>query len=1076
MKKIYISAFLLSALFISAQKYKSTNDSIYQKAVEFLNKDEFDKGIGLLNTISKYSPEAHEANFERIRALYGKKKHSEVIGELKKIDLQTLDREQLINYYYLLGNAYDDSGNGEKSIETYNEGLKSFPNAYLLYYNRGVTLVKQKKNKEALEDFQKSIQIYPNYPKSHYFAGLIALENGNLAEGTLAVATSILFDGRGVITTEAIKSLNEIVSQKYNEPEDSFAIEGSDAFSSIETVLRKQYALNKDYKLNSQMDFPVVRQLQAIISEVPKIKERKGFFAKQYLDFYTQLWNNNQFENFSYALFNNFDNKDIKNLVSKKSKDVKSFSEWLVPTAFKTIITTEKNGERVYVVSEGEYIGYGKNVNDKKNGPWLYNYSFGDKAVDVNFVNGQKTSSTFYHKNGKIANKLTYKNDVLNGTVEYFYDNGNPEIKKVFINDKQVDKQETYYYLGGTKCTTGVKDDKKEGYETCFYSNGNKKSSYNYQSGNAEGNGQEFYPDGAVKSTAIFVKNYYNGERKTFFPDKKPENIETYTNGKASGEHKSFSANGDVASVVTLDKNKDVSYIVKYIGKYKSEERFFENGRQTKQIDYLMNKPFLEYLFEGKAGEEYISFYKTYDENGKSSPEIKIEKNKPFEIKTPYGNTHFSGMYNKNGKKQGEWKIYNMVSGIYENHTYYEDGKQVNKYEEFFANGNPKLLITIANEKKNGPYITYYENGKKSSEYTFVNDVENGEIKLYYNNGKLKSAYFLNDGDIEGTIENYDLDGKLSKKSIFVNGESVKDDFYYNDKLVNSIDYNKQGKAKYASKTDNEFTEGTIKNGSFEGSYTLVSKKNEKIFETSVTGGKKYGEGINYNPNGSKYIVTSYLNNETYGDYTSYDLYGRIYSKSKYYHDLEYGPFEKYLPSGKKYIESQYFEDKRHGQEKIIGSNGEILVTLNYDNGNLVSYQQQGEAAPTLVKNGNASIKANYKNGKLGIEYNIVASNIDGDYNLYSEAGTPLIKAKYKKGFIEGERQIFLDNGKIYLSETLINGNYEGKRKIFYENGKVKIEADYVHDYLHGNYVEYDANGKIILNKKYDYDVLVGYN
>lgn len=1073
MKKTILPIFLTISLFSHSQQRKSLNDSLFVQAADFKRNNNKAKAIEALEKISKYSKQSNTAFMEKARTMYSEDKKEEVLKMLEDKDIKDFEPQDLNDYYVLLGNVYDLNGREEESLQTYNKALKLFPDSYLLLFNRGVTYINLKKNEEALADFQHSISIYPNFPKSHFFAGAIALENGNLAEGTLAITTAILLDENGTITTNGIRTLNEQLSEKFEEPENKFNLEGSEAFASIENVMRKQYALSKDYKLSSEMDFPIVRQLQALLSELSKISNRDGFYAKTYADFYTKIWQSNQFENFSYALFTEFDNEQIQKTVAKKSSNIKKFQEWGKPELISQILATTKNGKRVNVIAEGEYIGYGTLANLKKTGNWSYNYNYGNKAFDINFLNGNYDGlAKGFYPDGTPMYEINYKNGNLDGKATYYYKNGNVQSKKEFLNGVQTNVQETFYLLGGTKCYTPVKNDSKDGIETCYYQNGTKETVINFVKNSAEGKSDMLFPDGSVKSSQTFLKDYFNGERKTFFPNKNPETLEFYKNKTQSGDIISYFPNGKQNTVMKVDNNI-FSSVKKYLGDQIAEDYIYTSGKLTKSVNYVLGKPRIEFSYSGAANEEYITSYKVYDENGTPGKEISISTEVPFVIKNGDGNPVFSGKYNKKGQKEGEWKIYNLITGVYENHAFYKNGIQVDKFEEFFPSGSLKTSIIVDNDKKNGPYISYFENGSKNYQTNYVNDIENGEVQGFFKNGKIKTGYFLNNGKPNGIMENYDVNGNLLQRSEFTDGEVEKDTFFFNGKQTNAIDYKKNGSIEFFQKTPEETFIATLKNGIFEGEYSTHNSRKKTSFTTKLINGKKYGLSKYYNPNGTLSIEYNNLLNESDGEYISNNLDGKIFSKSSYYNGLTFGPYLKYLPTGHNYLVTEYFNDVKHGTEKFLGTNGEVLLTINYHNNIPVNYQTQEQSQPISIKNGNADITAKYKNGKTGIELHFNKGLSDGSSYFFAENGTLLMKSTLKNGYFEGERHYYFNDGKLSSTDSFKDGDYHGKRKLYYPDGKLKIEADYYLDQLHGEYKEYSTDGKLIISQKYVMDALV---
>ncbi|WP_136667411.1 tetratricopeptide repeat protein [Flavobacterium sp. H122] len=1061
--------------FSYSQTNTTVNDSLLKKATQLRSQEKYQESMEVLNKISSYSPEKNKAVLEKSRVMYYDKKYDDAIELLTKIDKSSFEKENLHDYYLILGNVYDDAGKEDKALELYKEALQLFPESYLIHYNKGVTNSRLNHNEEAYKDLINSITIYPNFYRSHYLLGVLAFNNGNQSEGILAMTTSILLDFGGQITENAVKKLNYELSKKYEDPKQPFQILGHELFESAENIIKKQYALNSSYKLNSDFDIVYIRQLQALLSELPKIKTKNGFFAERYNDFYAKVWQDKQFETLTYRLFLNFNTEAVQKLVAKKANDITKFNSWMFTNITKTICSRKVDffgkEDFVSVIDEDGYIGYGKLINDKKDGLWRFNYSDGNR-----FLEGKMTENKFdgevnaYYQDGKKNNTVNYLSGIENGKAEFYYLNGNLISNREFLNEKENNKQTFYHRFGGLKSYYNVKNEKAEGKEEVFYKNGKLKSAADYVNGNINGDYKEYFVNGTLKTTAKYEAGKINGDKIEYFPNSVVFTKESYLNGNTVGEYVKNYPNGDLYNSFKLENGKIV-YFKEMLADKISEERFFNGDRLSRQKIYLKGKPIVEYIFEGKEGYEHLMAYKTFDANGNPQKEVKLKLNTPFIVKLANNNTYLEGAYNSKGQKHGEWKYYDPVTGLLDSHTYYDKNVQVNKYEDFYPNGKLKTVYEIKEGQKNGSYITYYKNGTKESESYYIKDVQNGESKRYHKNGKLKNIYFLSNGMVDGELERFNNLGEMYERSIFIKDELVKTSFYNKGTLISAVDYEKNGPAKSFQKNTTEISEGILKNGEYNGDYFIKNNKNQKIFEAKLENGEKFGTSISYNPNHTVSVKSNYTSNILFGEYTKNNLDGKLYWKANYFNDVEFGLTEKYFHEGFKFLATNYFNGKKNGEEIYYGNNGEELITLNYENGMLISYKKQTENE-VLTDKGNAVITANYKNGKPALEINYKNGELNGTYKFYAENGNLLINSEYNEGDLTKRAMNYM-NGKPYFIENLKDNDYEGVTTYFYPNGKVKIEANYSNDELNGMYKEYDESGKVIVEKKYEDDILV---
>ena len=82
----------------------------------------------------------------------------------------------------------------------------------------------------------------------------------------------------GESAVKAVLSLNKNLSKEYLETPKLKYSDGGDDFSELETILRNQLPLNKKYKLKSEIDDVVTRQVQAIIEYATTHTVKNGFF------------------------------------------------------------------------------------------------------------------------------------------------------------------------------------------------------------------------------------------------------------------------------------------------------------------------------------------------------------------------------------------------------------------------------------------------------------------------------------------------------------------------------------------------------------------------------------------------------------------------------------------------------------------------------------------------------------------------------------------------------------------------------------------------------------------------------
>lgn len=171
-KSVYFFAVLLSVCCVFRAKAQSEEvKNLYQEALELEDKKgDYDGAIKLLERASKEDPSLLDLKYEIAYAYYAKKDYENAKKLLKPLLKKD---EATFQYYQLLGNAYDDTGEPDKAVNTYKEGLKRFPNEGHLYNELGILEMHRKNYSQAIDYWEKGIQLDPKVSSNYYWASRI---------------------------------------------------------------------------------------------------------------------------------------------------------------------------------------------------------------------------------------------------------------------------------------------------------------------------------------------------------------------------------------------------------------------------------------------------------------------------------------------------------------------------------------------------------------------------------------------------------------------------------------------------------------------------------------------------------------------------------------------------------------------------------------------------------------------------------------------------------------------------------------------------------------------------------------
>lgn len=140
------------------------------EAVKLMDNGKIDESITLLEEAKKLDPERLDYSYELAYAYFLKEDYKKATKILEKNKNHKDVNDKL---FQLLGNIYDITGNSDKATETYDAGLKKFPNSGILYLEKGNVFWNKKEFNKALPFYEKGIEVDPQCPSNYYRATLI---------------------------------------------------------------------------------------------------------------------------------------------------------------------------------------------------------------------------------------------------------------------------------------------------------------------------------------------------------------------------------------------------------------------------------------------------------------------------------------------------------------------------------------------------------------------------------------------------------------------------------------------------------------------------------------------------------------------------------------------------------------------------------------------------------------------------------------------------------------------------------------------------------------------------------------
>ena len=1085
MKKLipFLVFFTITYFSNAQQKYKNS-EQLMKDGYLAVKDEDYNDAIEAFSQVNKNDDKYFEAQYEISLCHYFKKNYDSAIAICKTLIADDKYNNENASYVYVnMGNAYNKLEKSVEAIKVAEEGIKKYPMYYLLYYNKAVYHKSNKELQLAIDNLEKAIFYNPNYYQAHVLLGQIAAEEGMLVQAMLCFNTCIFLKPDDKNTLNVLQYFNTAVSKKYESKENNlkFSPTGDD-FKDIEDIIRAQASLNSKYKLETDVDFPFIRQNQALFSYLQNHTGKDGFFEKYYVPFYKEIYAKKYFNAYTFLTLLSSDNESVQGKVKKNLKSVTDFYKWAsdqyILTCGKRKIDAIDN-EVYFFYNDGDISRIG-NLNDKleSEGTWIYTYENGLTNGIGEFKNNKAVGEwKFYYMNQKLKETKIFDNEIKNGLNTFYHDNGTINETSNYKLDSLDGPYEGFNYYGAKLTTINFENNKKNGTSYSYYLNGNKHFEMNYKNNDLNGTFISYYPTGAKEYEVEMKDNKKNGKFTNYFLDGKVSEEYLYKEGYSEGPYKLYYRNGQVKEEGTYKKGRQIGTCKYYYttGKVQKIKELDADGNEsgiTKDYDYD-GVLFSEMM---KSKKKILSL-KYYNKLGQVIYESKVKDNEEVSLYRPDGTLAEKGKALTNNK-DGLWTEYyrsGKVSGTVEYKNGFKDGQS----QYFFKNGQLKSSYYYKRDSLVGTYEKYFINGQLYYRGHSYDDHLAGLCEEYSNLGLITDRHYLdNDGEFNGEYENYDDYGKLSNVQLYKAGEN------YGEYVVDSngkktheflfkAGEEKVSKSFYSSL---EHVDYTLKNGEIEGEYKSFSNNKLQVFGHFVNG-QRHGVWTWKSPLDTVSTISNYELGVREGIQKTFTLDGKPYIEYTMMNDNEEGKFKKYYYNGNIYFETNYLEGTEHGLKTFYGINGEKILQIVVDNGDYITCITNSlnkELSDTIpVVNGNVKLVGKYKSGKKAIEFTLKDGLYEGAYVVYNAEEKPMIESNNKNGDLHGERNYYYLNGKLYVKERFIDDNFNGDTELYRENGTKKASISYVNDSLNGEMKLFDNTGKLIETRTYHNNILM---
>jgi len=344
MKNLFV-LFLLSTNILFAQK-KEEAEQLVTEGVAIHDKGDYGAAIKKYEKALELDKDNLLALAEKAYSLLALNKYEEAIACCKKAIEVHPKNEDLNSVYVTYGNALDANKKSDEALKVYDEGIKLFPDYYMLHFNKGITLVQSSKYDDAILCFQKSASLNPKHASSHNaLARLMNIKNKHIP-ALMAYCRFLVLETQTARAKENLEQVQTIMkgnvektgkkSVTINISPDMLADTTADGkskennFATTDLLLAMTAALDYDKKNKKKSDVEqFIRKFETVCSSLKESKkDNYGFFWEFYAPYFIEMNDKGLIEPFAYIVFASSADKNVSKWINSNEMEIKKYYEW----------------------------------------------------------------------------------------------------------------------------------------------------------------------------------------------------------------------------------------------------------------------------------------------------------------------------------------------------------------------------------------------------------------------------------------------------------------------------------------------------------------------------------------------------------------------------------------------------------------------------------------------------------------------------------------------------------------------------------------------------------------------------
>jgi len=241
----------------------------------------------------------------------------------------SLNKEFVDKAYTLKGTAQDLMQQHDAALETYKEGIKHYPNYYLLNYNLALDLLNKKQYPYAAYYSSKAIQEHPQHAGSHLILATCMYQEGQRIPAILAYYYFLLLEPGSKRSEGALAILNKLLRNGISKEGDK---KTNDEFvpadAALSLLASQQFGDKNADQPEYRQFYEVTNSFFKMMYELSVSKKIKDIWWDFYVPFFDNLQKSDNMEAYCYYISQSGNNAVVKKWVKDNQSSVEKLAQW----------------------------------------------------------------------------------------------------------------------------------------------------------------------------------------------------------------------------------------------------------------------------------------------------------------------------------------------------------------------------------------------------------------------------------------------------------------------------------------------------------------------------------------------------------------------------------------------------------------------------------------------------------------------------------------------------------------------------------------------------------------------------